>query len=270
MTTMNKKLLIPLFLSLFLAQGVLAVGKPAIPPGQAKKVLMGSVEGISSSSLTLEEKTNRARTEGLVDSSTQVIGPNRKLQKLGTLKLKDTIAMIATDSGTATAGSKLKIKKIFVKDASASASALLKRHAVMGVITAINGDTITLAHQIQSDRVFTVLVTPQTIIKLKSESLSKSATPSASPSQSPVGLAVGQRIVAVGTPGDKGLVAKLIHIIPGLAAGVPKPQPSATPSATLTPTLSVSPTSTLSPTPTATPTPSPVLTPTPSLIPSPT
>jgi len=89
------------------------------------------------------------------------------------------------------------------------------------VITNIAGDLLTISHQIQKDRVYLVLVTGETFIKIKQTV----ATGSASISN----LALGQRIVAVGDLGSNGeIIAKKIHVIPGKAIGVFKGQPVVT------------------------------------------
>ncbi|HJZ05654.1 hypothetical protein A2634_05285 [Candidatus Amesbacteria bacterium RIFCSPHIGHO2_01_FULL_48_32] len=168
--------------------------------------------------------------------------------KIGPAKVKEILTQISSNR-PATKSGNLKVHKIQVKQATSSAQ--LKRKAVMGVIEEINGNTITLAHQKKTNSKYTIILTPDTIIKFKSQ-----ATSSAS-------LAVGQRIAAVGEPGASGIIARLIHIIPGKATGVfnkptsipPTTTPPATPSATVAPTAI--PTTTPTPTPTPSPTPSP-------------
>lgn len=225
------------------AISVFAQGNSAQAPGKTKQVLIGPVDTVNSDSLTVTDKKNK-KTQIIFDQSIPVVDNNKKATKLGAIKIKDLIAIVSSDG--ATPGGKLKIQKIFIKEASESAQ--LKRRAVMGVVTAINGNTLTLAHQIQTDRSFTVLVTPLTIVRFKSQQ--KEATSSASLTT----LAVGQRIVAVGEVSPQGITAKLIHIIPGVAGGVFKKLPTPVPSPAVSPT----PTSTSSAT--LTPTPSPIIT----------
>ena len=165
-----------------------------------------------------------------------------KADKLGTVRIKEIISR-PEYAKLATRAAEFRTQKILVREATASVSAQLKRRAVMGVISALNSNTITLTHQIQRDRTFTVFFDSNTIIKSKSV-----ATTSAS-------LAVGQRIVAIGSLKDTGILARLIHIIPGRATGVfarPSASPSTTPilTSTLIPTLI--PTSSPSATPTPT------------------
>lgn len=162
-----------------------------------------------------------------------------KAAKLGTVKIKEIVSRPDFNK-PATRGGEFRTQKILVREAAATASAQFKRRAVMGVISALNGNTITLTHQIQRDRFYTVFFDSNTLIKLKSEATTSAA------------LTVGQRIIAVGSTKDTGILAKLIHIIPGRAIGIftrPSATPSASPSAipALTPTLA--PTSSPTPTP---------------------
>lgn len=125
-----------------------------------------------------------------------------KPKKIGTAKLKEMLASQSSTSATVK-----KLNKFQVQ--SASSSAVMKRHAVMGVITALSEGSITIAHQIQSERVSTILYNGTTIISGKDISSSSSAQ-----------FEVGMRITAVGIPSDAGLLATRIHIIPGKAIGV--------------------------------------------------
>lgn len=154
-----------------------------------------------------------------------------KAAKLGTVKIREIISRPEYTKSATRAG-EFKTQKILVRDAAASVSAQLKRRAVMGVISALNGNTITLTHQIQRDRSYTVFFDSNTLIKTKSEATTSAA------------LAVGQRIIAVGILKDTGILARLIHIIPGRATGVfnrptviPTLAPTASPSATPTPAI---------------------------------
>lgn len=224
-------------------------GKKAQAPGQAKKeekAVVGNVDQVKGNSLVVEEKKGNKKTETTVDGTTQVIGDNKKRLNLKQIKPKDFVAIISTESGTATGASKpKKAVKIFVQEASVSAQS--KRRAIQGVISNINGNVLTLVHQVHHDRIFTLLVTDQTLVKMKGAESSSSAN-----------LQVGMRIVAVGDLNEQGmLVARRIHVIPGLAKGLPK-LPLATPSGTLgTPSATpiASPSATPTATPSATPTP---------------
>lgn len=258
MHKLTKNLIILTALLLFFSFSYNIVnGKVENAPGQNKsvektnnkKAIIGSLENIGTSSITIGQKNNNKKSEATIDVDTKIVGQDKKELKLGALKLKQLIALISTDSGNiSTDGGKLKIKKVFVKEASESAQT--KRRAVQGVITEINGNVITLAHQIHRERTYTVIVNSETYIQSKSSVSSTSATLSASDSavSSLSGLQVGQRIVAVGDLDQTGgIIAKRIHIIPGKATGIFKKNPLSTPSASLIATPSAIATSSASP-----------------------
>ncbi len=249
-------------------------GKTETAPGQnkvqeksTKRVFIGSLENIGTSSITIGDKKENKKTEAEIDENTKIFGQDKKELKIGTLKLKELIALISTDSGNmSSSGAKLKIQKVFVKQASESAQS--KRKAVQGVIIDISGNTITVAHQIQRERTYTVLITSETYIQTKSSESSNSATLSASGSASVnlTSLQVGQRIVAVGDLNETGgIIAKRIHIIPGKASGIFKKLPVSTPSASLIASPSAVATVSASVLPSFAPSPSVVVTATPGL-----
>lgn len=232
------------------------------PPGLVKKedstpkAMVGGIEGVTPNSIILEEKKLKKRVETAVDEHTKITGRDKHELKLEALKSKDKAAIIASDSGAATGGAHLKkATKIFVQEATLSAQA--KRRAIQGLITNIEGGVITVTHQIQRERIYTLLTSEQTVIKLKGVTDATLAD-----------LQVGQRIAAVGDLNEAGgLVAKRIHVIPGKATGIFKKQPLATPSATATPatssaTPSATPTATVSATPSPTQEATPTATPT--------
>ncbi len=168
----------------------------------------------------------------------------QKSEKVGAAKL---LQLSSSESTGSAAAKKLKITKTYAYQA--SGSAVLKRNAVSGIITAVSEDTITLVHQIQRDRTFTVYYNANTLVSGKGGEASGSAQ-----------LAVGMRVAAAGTQNELGLLAFRIHIIPGKATGIltknpiavpsasasalPKPSSSATASAkpSASPTVKVSPT----------------------------
>jgi len=224
-----------------------AQGKSDTAPGQLKKV---QVTQSTQKDISGTNKQIQATIGGQIGKQIPKFKPAKP--KLGLDKLKNILKLIATDSGSASEAAKGK-KQNKLKVKIATVSAQLKRRAVQGVITNIAGDLLTISHQIQQDRVYLVLVTNETFIKIKQTV----ATGSASISN----LAVGQRIVAVGDLGANGeIIAKKIHVIPGKAIGVIKKQPIATSSPTLksspgptatlsaTPAVKVSPTEVISPT----------------------
>lgn len=222
------------------------------PPGQTKKetptppqATIGNVKQVTPDRIIVEEKKIKKQTEAVVDKNTKIIGQDNKILKLEKVKPKDLVAIISTESGTPTDGLKIKkVLKIYVRQATDSAQTKQsKRHALQGLITNISGEIITLAHQIHRERVYTLLVDAQTVIKIKGTETASLAD-----------LAVGQRIAAVGDLNEEGIiVAKRIHVIPGKATGLFEKYPVATPSATITPTSTPSATPTEEPSPTPTP-----------------
>ncbi len=234
--------------------------------------VVGDVNGVNGQRLTINDR-KAGNTEVTVDGDTQIIGKGNRPVKLGSLKVRDLIAVVSSDSGKlASGGGNVRIKKIFVKEASESATS--RRRAVSGVITGINGSELTVSHLIQRDRTFKVLMDANTQIHTSNKNSSGSATPTASGSAT---LAVGMRVAAVGNLVDGGgILAKIIHVIPGNATGAFKKNPVSTPSGSLsvtpvatgsgtptpgtlsptaTPTASLSPTNTPTQSPSATPTP---------------
>jgi hypothetical protein len=250
------------------------IAKKESPPGQVKKqtqsgpaAVIGNVEDVSDDSLTVEGKKNQEKIRTKIEKNTRIYGQDKKLLKLEAIQADDLAAVIATESGEATQGAKIrKAIRVYVRTAAEVRQS--KRRALHGVITSIQGGVITLVHQIHREWVYTLVYDESTLIKIKGVETG-SATD----------LEVGQRIAAVGSLDEKGqLTAKRIHVIPGLATGIFEKLPldlteseatgPATPSATITAT----PSALLSPTlaPTATVTPSLTLTPTPNLTLTPT
>jgi hypothetical protein len=234
------------------ANGVLGVSNK-VPPGQVKKTTGAS-----------DTKTNAGKNQNVLTpeaaaavkiKETKLVSdfeanrtPPPKQAKLSVGTLKDLIALESTKSAQRPPG--VKMTKLDITEASSGAT--LSRRAVSGVITAVDGTTITVSHLIHRERTWTVLVNAQTVITGKDV-----ATGSAT-------LTVGMRIAAVGQPTDLGLLAERIHIIPGKAIGVWKRFPVATSSAQVSPTPvaspSASPTETITPTETVTPTATPTAT----------
>lgn len=187
------------------------------------------------------------------------IGKNQekklKTAKLGTLQMKDLLNIAGTDAGKLKNMNK-KLYKLELKQATGS-SLLKKRRAVMGIITSISGNIITLAHQIQSDRIYTIVMDGNTVItgKLTEPVTEDTDAENATSSGTQLALEPDTRIAAFGLPqADGTLLAEKIHIIPGLAVGVynlnEDSQISSTPSSiTATPeTISIFPTEAVTPT----------------------
>lgn len=216
-------------------------------------VIIGSVKNIkidkNEKILIMQEKKSQQINQVVVADDVKLVGQDKKILKIGAIKLKDLIAVVSTENEkVATDGAKFKIKKIFIKEASSSAK--LKRKAVQGIVTSISGNLLTLAHQIHRDRIYQVTVDTNTFIKIKEASESANSSD----------LSIGMRIVAVGDLAEGGgIIAKRIHVIPGKSTGIegkyPLLSPSATPSAA--PTSIATPSGTITITPTSTPSASP-------------
>ncbi len=220
------------------------------PPGQVKKeeakpakALIGEVEEITDDSITVINK-GKSKVKTKVDKATKIIGSDKKALKLSSLQAEDVAAVITTDDAEATdSGKPKRATKIYVKRAKNMKQS--KRRAVHGIITSIDGNTITLAHQIQRDRTYTIVATEETIVKIKGVTDASLDV-----------LEIGQRIAAVGELSEEGgLVVKRIHLIAGGAGGIFKRLPVETSEeATGSPTISLQPTATSSATITPSPT----------------
>lgn len=225
--------------------------------GQAKKeenaapqATIGNIKDVNSKSITIEESKNKRKTQVNVDKNTRIINQNKKEVNLSKLKPNDRAAVISSGSGKA---NEKKAVRIFVREASSSASLKQqKRQAIQGIITAISGNTITLAHQIQRDRTYLITTTATTAVKIKDMAGATLAD-----------LQVGYRVAVVGDRDEAGnLVALRIHVIPGKATGIYNRYPISTPSGELTATVTPSVTGTTTITPTTTPILSPTSIPT--------
>lgn len=232
-------------------------------PGQIKKLEKQTLQtGEQEATTTLRFQNGKSQ------NMLRLAAKQLTQRKKGKAMLQDLLNQLATDS--ARTGKALKGKKIgHIRLGKASSSAELKRHAIGGVISAINGQTLTITHQKQLARSYQVQLGSTTIVT------QKGATESAS-----IQLAIGQRIIAIGTPEKGILLASRIHIIPGKAHGIPPlptisiatGSPTIVPTDTITPTEGISPTiseptptviptETISVTPSVTSTPEPTITP---------
>lgn len=179
----------------------------------------------------------RSKSEVTSDLATDFLQnriSERTERKLGAARIREMLSDGATNSA------KTRGRSLVAMDAKeASRGARLSRHAVMGVITELAPGVITLSHQVQRELVSVVLYNASTIFSVKGITNASAAN-----------LAVGMRITAVGLRSEEGLLAKLVHVIPGNATGVFNKAPVATVSATTFPTSTpieeASPTATIS------------------------
>lgn len=211
-------------------------------------VVVGKVEEVKNNQITVEDKKGKRKVDAEVDKQTEIIhqsnkgpSPNKGRGSINSIKKEDKVALISDDEEGTEGGKVKKLVRVFVKEASAAAQS--KRRAVQGVITEINGLTLTIAHQTHRERIYQVTADASTLIKFKGV---QDATFSS--------LQVGQRIAAVGDLIDGGgILAKRIHVIPGKAKGIFRRFPVATSSALPSASASATPTASAS----ATPDPSP-------------
>jgi hypothetical protein len=199
-------------------------------------VIIGNIKSVGGTEIEVEDLKD-GTSSGKIDKNTKIVS-HGKGAPISVLRKNGLVALISEDasSSASKSGSPKKIVKIYYEDASASAHS--KRNAVQGVITAINGSTLTISHQIHQDRQWTVTVTPTTLIKMKDSASATAAS-----------LQVGMRVVAIGDNTGKGITAVRIQVIPGLAKGITNKQPVSSGSAS----PSGSPEASASATPTPTP-----------------
>jgi len=209
------------------------------------KATIGNVKEVKKNSLLVTDDETEVETSVFVDTTTQIINDKKKNIKISAIKKDSKVAVVneAETETSATGSGTKKIAKIYVKENTGQS----KRSAVSGIITDISSETITLSHQIQVDRIYTLTTTENTVYKMKDSDLVTISD-----------LVIGMRIAAVGDKDENGnLTVIRVHVIPGKASGVynnitsPTPNISSTPSASLSPSATSTPsiTSTLSPTP---------------------
>ncbi len=214
------------------------------PPGQSKKDFHGP-KGLptppTDQQLTGGETKNHAEVENEIKTFKNK-GQEKKAAKIGAEKIKE---LTSESSGSAEL-TKKQLKKM--ESSEASSAAQLKRHAISGVITALGDGLITIAHQIQRDRITMIAYNASTVVVMKDI-----------PNATVANLQVGMRIAAVGQPVDAVLLATRIHVIPGKANGIFRKFPIASPSATLSssPTPIATESGTITPSVSISPTPSP-------------
>lgn len=184
-----------------------------IPPGLLKKTATGSSSLFGGNAATVSGRP-----------------------KMGIAALKNILASLSAQRKLATPPGLLnKLGRLSVHSATPGAS--LKRRAVYGVITAVQGDVLTLAHPIQRNRTVSITVNAQTVIQGRGTTLTVAD------------LTVRTRIIAFGTRQAAGLLATRIQVIPGRATGIGSKFPSptlgaASPTLTAVPTGSGSPSAT--------------------------
>lgn len=226
------------------------LGKDEKAPGMIKKEKMEMTEQEEASPPAMPLQFKNGQTRQPLD---RVVGKNSNKGKIGIGQLEDLFHRLATDSsGLKKELKRRKLAHIMIRPATPAAQ--VKRHAVEGMISSINGDMVTLVHQIQQSRTYQIQILPTTIVT------QRGATPSAT-----VQLTVGERVIVMGVPSTQGVLqATRIHIIPGASPGSPLPTglPTTEAPAAISPTASQMPKDTETPSPTLEPSITPAADPT--------
>lgn len=177
--------------------------------GSSKKMTVGEVEKVTGNKITVEDKKGNKTKEIPLEGKVEILNQDNRPLNLGQIKPKDKVAIITSEETPATDAAGLTNRfKVYVRQQSQVRET--KRRAVHGIIANISGDLITLVHQTQRDRVESLFVVEDTIIKIKELEAGTLSD-----------LAVGLRIAAVGDVNSEGVLeAKRIHVIPGLATGI--------------------------------------------------
>ena len=178
--------------------------------------VFGTISAISNSTITIETKRGDVK-DVFTDDFTKFFSVGkggRSSIKFEDLKIGEKVSVVGIGSDD-TSGKARFVVRI--------AKPITKRHAVLGKIKNISGNTLTLTHLTQTDREFTVIVGEGANIKIKSRDESKKVSD----------IKKDDVIVAVGTVGKKGTItANKIFVVPGKREGL-KPTDStdsATPS----------------------------------------
>jgi len=173
------------------------------------RVLVGEVQEVKPGKVTVKDSGKKNPDAASIDASTIILNSKNKPLKITGVKLNDKTLVLLAENGTAT-GAARKAIKVYVRTASESATLASKRQAIHGIVTGISGPVVTIAHQIQRDRIYTFSVFDTTVIKIK-------GIEAASLAQVPV----GSRVSAVmDRDAGGGWVAKWLHVIPGKATGI--------------------------------------------------
>ncbi len=175
-------------------------------------VIGGEISSFSSDNIQVRENPGQQMKNLKVDKRTIFVDEKNKPIKSSLIKAEHEAIIIASDSAAL---------KVFFASATDSARLLMsKRRAVQGVVTAVNGLTVTLTHPTRAGRQFTVLTDTHTIFTFKNTAISLAE------------ITVGSRLIAVGdTTGPDSVLARRILLIPGNASGLFVNHPLATPSA---------------------------------------
>lgn len=187
-----------------------------------KAAYVGEVTDITDSTLTLN--TSRGERSVMVATDTVIIGKGSKKLALKDLEIGNFVLAM----GYLADNNLLEAKRIVVS----AKPKLIVREVAFGKVTDISPDEkiLTVKNE-KKNLLYTIEVTDKTIITKKADGSVKKVKFT--------DIAKSDRLVAIGTPTEneeKIIVAKLIHVIPGLALGQEKPTTTVTPKPTKSPT----------------------------------
>ena len=192
-----------------------------------KAHFIGLITQISGTSLKVKNQ-NREVTVS-TDQNTKYFSLNtggKKKITFGDLKVDDRIAVVGILKSESSGLAKMIVKLPQVKTE-------IKRHAVFGKVTTIEGNIITIKH-LKKTNTWSIKVTGETRIKKKGTDLATLAD-----------IKIGDIAAAVGIPveGEENIIeAKAIYVIPGKFKGIEKQATqSATRSATKSATVTATP-----------------------------
>jgi molybdopterin-binding protein len=178
--------------------------------------VFGTITDIKNQTLTIETKKGSIKTV-FTDEFTEFYSVGAKGKSsvsLEELKVGDRISVVGIGKDDTDGSAKFIVRQ---------SKSISKRHALLGKIKKISGNTLTLTHITQTGREFTILVNKEVVIKLKGVEGDSAIED----------LKKGDVIVATGNINKKGsLVANKIFVVPGKREGL-KPKEStksATPS----------------------------------------
>ncbi len=181
-----------------------------------KKLLKHHIKGVITKILgdSFELQTPKLTVIIQTDTDTKYVqiggGPKQTIS-FSDLKVNDRVSVVGIGKKDLEGLAKLVVRHPKQK--------FLKKRAVFGTLTSIDGNNLVIAHIRKADITWEVLVTDETRIKKIGANKATIAD-----------LKVGDRLVAVGTVDDTGLItAKFLFISPGKFKGIPLSTPSAKP-----------------------------------------
>lgn len=171
------------------------------------KALIGQIDNIDSSSITIENTNNKKETI-TINKNTKIIGENNKQVSASYINTQQIVAVVKTENSqkTASGSADQQASKIYIKET----TGVKKRNSIQGIVLSINENTLTLIHQVQTNRQYQIVLNENTIYKIKNVE-----------NPTVIDLKTGYRIVVIGDNNDdSSITAKRIHVIPAQADGI--------------------------------------------------